>query len=358
MSRTSRTVCPAQRYEDSPPKQFGLVSFRRQPGKTILRIFIVCFAAVIAITSLTGQTHQKQKKSASPGKTTKTSAQVRADSIAAARADSTWKALQAKAIADSVQRHLDSLAAKKHADSLKAFQFRKIKNDAFGVGERLVFEVNYGFITAGEAVMSIPAYDSVAGRTCYRVEFTVNSLPSFSWIYRVEDRYLTFIDMETIAPWRFEQHIREGTYKRDFIAEFDQVRHIAKTTEGEYPIPEYVHDIMSAFYFARIIDFTGYQKGDTTTLYNFYKDKSHELVVRFLGRQELEVAAGTFNTLVVEPMVKEGGLFKSEGRIVIWLTDDERKIPVRVNTKVLIGSIDTELKEYSGLVGPLRARIK
>ena len=70
------------------------------------------------------------------------------------------------------------------------------------------------------------------------------------------------------------------------------------------------------------------------------------------------MAAGTFKTIVVEPLVKEGGLFKSEGRIVIWLSDDERKLPVRVNTKVLIGSIDVELREYSGLTGALPSRIK
>jgi hypothetical protein len=70
------------------------------------------------------------------------------------------------------------------------------------------------------------------------------------------------------------------------------------------------------------------------------------------------VAAGTFKTIVVEPLVKEGGLFKSEGRIVIWLSDDERKLPVRVNTKVLIGSIDVELSAYSGLTGALPSRIK
>lgn len=236
------------------------------------------------------------------------------------------------------------------------FQYRKIQNDAFGVGERLTFSVNYGFINAGDAVMSIPGYDTVQGRRCYRVEFTVNSLQSFAWVYKVEDHYLTFIDAEAIAPLKFEQHIREGTYRRDFVAEFDQARHIAKTTEGQYRIPDYVHDIMSAFYFVRTIDFSGYVPGETTMLYNFYKDTSYTLLVRFLGRQELEVEAGTFKTIVVEPLVKEGGLFKSEGRIVIWLSDDDRKIPVRVNTKVVIGSIDVELTSFSGLVGPLRAK--
>jgi len=237
-------------------------------------------------------------------------------------------------------------------------QLRTVKNDAFALGERLVFDVNYGFITAGEAVMEIPSIDTVAGRACYQVDFEVNSLSSFAWIYKVEDRYKTFIDVESIAPWKFEQHVREGSYRRDFIADFDQIHHVARTTEGTHPIPAYVHDIMSAFYYVRTMDFAGSHPGDIFMLHNFYKDTTYDLGVKFLGRQELEVKAGTFHTIVVEPLVKEGGLFKSEGRIVIWLSDDERKIPVRVNTKVLIGSIDTELTQYSGLAGPLTARIR
>lgn len=326
----------------------------------ILRIFTVALVAALSIVLLTGQTAQKKstKKSSKP---TSAAARTKAvqDSLAAFRADSLQQALLARAIADSIQRkHTADSLAQWRADSLKKLQLRKMKNEAFGVGERLVFDVNYLNITAGEAVMAIPSLDSVAGRKCYRVEFTVNSTPFFSSVYKVEDRYLTFVDVEAIAPWKFEQHIREGSYRRDFIAEFDQVRHVAKTTGGEYEIPEYVHDIMSAFYYARILDYSNLKVGEGPTLFNFYKDKSHELKVKFLGRQELEVEAGTFNTIVVEPLVKEGGLFKSEGRIVIWLSDDERKIPVRVNTKVIIGSIDTELREYSGLVGPLKSRIK
>jgi len=326
-------------------------------GKAIR--FGLLFAAFLVVALLPadadGQTKKPSGKQRKP--TAAQVAKAKADSIAAAaQADSVARAVRELAVQDSIRLAADSIA--RRADSLKAVPLRKLTNDAFAVGERLVFGVNYGFITAGEAVMEVAAYDSVAGRKCYRVEFTVNSLPSFSWIYKVEDRYLTYIDVETIAPWKFEQHIREGTYRRDFIAEFDQVNLVATTTGGTYPIPQYVHDIMSAFYFARTIDFSSFKPGDGVLLSNFYKDKTHELKVNFLGRQELETEAGTFNTLVVEPLVKEGGLFKSEGRIVIWLSDDERKIPVRVNTKVVIGSIDTELKSYSGIAGPLRSRIR
>jgi hypothetical protein len=261
-----------------------------------------------------------------------------------------------KSAADSTRHDAGSLDTAKNARS--GVQLRTIVNDAFDVGERLSFDVNYGFITAGEAVLEVPALDSVAGRKCFRIEFRVNSLPSFSWIFRVEDRYVTYIDAATIAPWKFEQHVREGSYRRDFIAEFDQRRNVAKTSEGTYPVPPYVHDILSAFYYARTIDYSPLKAGDQILLSNFSKDKTYDLVVRVLGRQQLEVAAGTFNTVVIEPLVREGGLIKSEGRIVVWLTDDERKIPIRVNTKVVIGSIDTELKGYTGIRGPVRSRVK
>jgi hypothetical protein len=331
----------------------------RNAGHQTSALTILLIAAVFALTAAGGSpasgAQQKVRKPAQKKRTVSNTVllRARADSLARLRvADSLIAVARAHAVADSLARE-DSLARARAADTL-----RVVRNEAFGVGERLVFDVNYGFITAGEAVMAIPGFDSVAGRKCYRIQFTVNSLPSFSWIYKVEDRYLTFVDVSAIIPWRFEQHIREGSYQRDFVADFDHKNLLARTSEGDYPIPKYVHDILSAFYYTRTFTFSGFKPGDTLSMANFYKDKAHELVVRFLGRQELEVAAGTFRTIVVEPLVKEGGLFKSEGRIVIWLTDDERKIPVRVNTKVVIGSIDTELREYSGLIGPVTSRIR
>lgn len=234
---------------------------------------------------------------------------------------------------------------------------RNLPNQAFRGGEYLRFDVNYEFITVGEAVMRVNDTVYQNNRKCYDVNFTVDSKSFFDLVYKVRDRYRTFLDAEGLFPWKFEQHIREGGYKRDFIAEFDQVKHIAKTTEGDYKIPPYVHDIMSAFYFARTIDYSKFKTGQKIRLQNFYKDSTYELDVRFKGRQEIEVQAGKFNCIVVEPLAREGGLFKSEGRVYVWLTDDERKIPVRVSSKVAIGSIDSELIEYRGVNGPINAKI-
>ncbi|MEX1276477.1 MAG: DUF3108 domain-containing protein [Bacteroidota bacterium] len=235
---------------------------------------------------------------------------------------------------------------------------RTVPQTAFRAGERLVFDVGYSFITAGEAVMSIPKMDTAFGRECYQVLFTVHSTPSFSWIYKVDDRYETILDKKGIFPWRFSQRVREGKYSRDYDAVLDQVNHVAITEKGRFPIPPYIQDVVSAFYFVRTMDFSSSRPGERTILYNFTKDTTYTLAVKFLGRQQIKVDAGTFRCVIVEPLIQEGGLFKSEGRVIIWLTDDERKIPVKVSTKVVVGSIDAELREYSGVAGPIRAKLE
>ncbi|QQS35172.1 MAG: DUF3108 domain-containing protein [Ignavibacteriales bacterium] len=235
-------------------------------------------------------------------------------------------------------------------------EFRKLENIAFKEGEKLTFDVKYGFVTAGVAVMQIPKIKRISGRDAYHVTFEVNTVPSFDWIYKVRDRYETYIDVEGLFPWRFEQHIREGGYSRDFSAFFDQRKGKAKTSEGEYEIPKYVNDIVSAFYLARTFDYTPLKLNDRVHLKNFYKDKVYDLDVRYLGKETIEVTAGKFACIIVEPLVQEGGLFKSEGNIIVWLTDDDLRVPVKVKTKVVIGSIDAELTNYEGLAGKLTSK--
>lgn len=234
--------------------------------------------------------------------------------------------------------------------------FRKIENKAFKEGEKLTFDIKYGFVTAGIATMHVQRTRRISGRNAFQIVFEVNTVPSFDWIYKVRDRYETYLDVEGLFPWRFEQHIREGSYSRDFSAFFDQRRGIAKTSKGEYEVPLYVNDILSAFYIARTYDYSTMKINDVIKMQNFYKDKVHDLDVKYLGRERITVPAGTFDCIIVEPLVQEGGLFKSEGTIVIWLSDDELKIPVRVKTKVIVGSIDAELSKFEGLAGKLTSK--
>lgn len=236
---------------------------------------------------------------------------------------------------------------------------RYVKNEAFGYGEKLEYKIGYKYINAGTGSFIISKDPIIKfGRKAYDVNFEVKSLKSLEWIYKVKDRYSTVLDVASIIPWEFEQHIREGNFKRDFKAKFDQVENKAYADNKTYKIPANVHDIVSAFYFFRTLDLKSMKKDSVIMLQNFFKDSTYNLGIKILGRETVKVEAGTFKTVVIQPLVQEGGLFKSEGKIVIWLTDDDRKIPVKVGTKILIGFVGAELTNYSGLRGPIDALIK
>ena len=131
---------------------------------------------------------------------------------------------------------------------------------------------------------------------------------------------------------------------------------IAKTRDGEYEVPDYVQDIISVFYYVRTLDFSDMKIDERIHLQNFYKDKVHDLDVKYLGKETIEVPSGKFDCIIVEPLMKEGGLFKHDGNIIIWLTDDNLKMPVKVRTKIVVGHVEAMLSKYEGLAGQLTSK--
>lgn len=231
-------------------------------------------------------------------------------------------------------------------------------NKAFTFGEELNYNIGYKFIDAGTATFKVldnPIYRQ--GNKAYDIRFDVKSLPSLEWIYQVKDKYRSVVDVYGLYPYEFQQILREGDYKRDFKASFDHTRQIAVTEKDTHKIQPFTHDIVSALYYVRTMDLSKYKKGDIIELNNFYGDSTYTLGVKILGKQTIEVEAGKFRTVVIEPMVVEGGLFKSDGSIVVWLTDDERKVPVKVGTEIPIGFVGAELTSYKGIRGSLAAKL-
>lgn len=237
------------------------------------------------------------------------------------------------------------------------FDFRKMNLDAYRLGEKLTFDIKYGVILAGSGVMSVDKEFVYKNRIVQRVLFEARSNSAYSWIYKVEDQYISYLDKYGIYPWKFIQKIREGRYKKDTEVEFDQVKGIAFERGKQFKIPSYTHDIISAFYYFRNIDLTDVKQGSFIKLSNYSKGKVHPLDVRIVGWQKVTVPAGTFNCIILEPMVKAGGLFKNEGTLFVWLTNDPLKIPVKVETKVVIGSITVELSKIEGVTRTIPAKV-
>jgi hypothetical protein len=247
----------------------------------------------------------------------------------------------AQSPADTVVTFYDSL----YADDLPADTFATVLPDfvPFGVGEHLVFSVQYGLVTAGEATLEVRNLATLDGRPCYRIVSDARTNDFFSKFYAVRDRYESYIDTVELYSLRYEKHLREGKFKRDAVVDFDQVRHRAKYKDKVVPIPPRSQDVLSALYYVRTLPL---EVGQSISLANHTDGKNYPLIVKVHGRERVKVDAGEFDCLVVEPILRGPGIFTQQGRLTVWLTDDERRMPVLMKSKVVIGHVAAVLKEY------------
>jgi hypothetical protein len=213
----------------------------------------------------------------------------------------------------------------------------------FRAGESLKFNVHYGFINAGAAYLEVPEVKEWNGRPVYTLVARAESNKFFSGIYKVRNRIESLWDTSGHYSWRYAENRREGKHRAKSEIVFDYDKQEARYLDGRsFPIPPEVQDALSSFYFTR----TQPLPVGGSLFFDYHASrKSLPLEVKVLGRQEVTTPAGKFKCVVVEPLLKAGGIFKNKGRLVIWLTDDERRMPVLMKSKVMIGSISATLVE-------------
>ncbi len=244
-----------------------------------------------------------------------------------------------------------------------------LQSEAIQFGEDLTFKIRYGFIKAGIAHMRIVDLVNVENQPQIHIQTTAESIPAFNWIFKVDDIVNVFVDPVKLTPIYFEKKLREGTYKADLRVHYGQSDSIARVEfirykedmsirkQKKYPvkIPANVFDILSSFYFIRTQPL---QVGQSVFLSSHSQKKVYDLEIKVHRRETINVVAGTFRCLVVEPLLKGDGIFKQKGRLLIWLTDDALKIPVQMTSAVAIGHITSELTHIKRLDDEIPARIK
>jgi hypothetical protein len=167
---------------------------------------------------------------------------------------------------------------------------------------------------------------------------------AFDMIYKVRDRHESYMDMEHLYSLRFEKHLREGKFRRDKEVDFDQKNHIAVYPDMEVGIPPNTQDFISALYYIRTIDL---EPGQAVWMPNHSDGKNYPIFVKAIRRETVEVPAGRFDCLVVEPVLETSAIFENTGKLTIWLTDDNFRMPVLMRSKVVVGSFEAVLKEFT-----------
>jgi hypothetical protein len=221
--------------------------------------------------------------------------------------------------------------------------------EPFQAGESLRFSVQYGFIHAGTAWLEVPEISDWNGHEAWRLVARAESNGFFDRVYRVRNRIESLWDREHRFSWRYFEDRHEGRYTANDTIVFEPDSLQMRYQDGRaYPVSGPVQDALSSFYMTR---FHELPIGGTIAFDYHASRKTAPMEVRVLGRQRVKTPAGRFNCIVLEPLLKAGGIFKNKGRLVIWLTDDERRIPVLMKSKVMIGSVKVVLQEVKAANG-------
>jgi len=238
-------------------------------------------------------------------------------------------------------------------------QLREVKNVAFQSGEHLKYRVYYdswltSWLTAGYGTMTVDdTRKKFNGRDVYHIEVTGRSTKFFNLFMKVNDKFESYIDKETLLPWQFIRRTREGSYVKNDDVHFDYDSMTVTSRQMSRPIPEGLQDMVSAFYYMRTIDFDTAEAGQEYHSHFYLDDSIYHSRIIFLGRENVETELGVFPCLKFKPQVAIGEVFTEQYPMVLWITDDRNKIPVLGKSGVYVGSVSIELIEYSGLANPL-----
>lgn len=232
----------------------------------------------------------------------------------------------------------------------------RINNDSFTTGEVLKYNLHYGFLDAGEAVITVdPKLYKVGNHICFKLNVDGKTTGTTNMLFNVRDVFGSYIDTASLSPEIAYRVIKEGKYRKKELVYFDQAAHTAKVVvEGEpeenFKTPDNVLDIVSGYYYLRNINFNKMAVGSIISVNAFFEDKNYNFDMEYLGKEQLKTKKGTFNAIVISPLMPENALFRSgKNSVKLWMSDDENKIPLKAKAEMFVGSVVLDIEDFSGL---------
>ncbi|MEP6800998.1 MAG: DUF3108 domain-containing protein [Acidobacteriota bacterium] len=207
------------------------------------------------------------------------------------------------------------------------------------VGETLRYAMTILGVAGGELTLSAQATE-LAGRPAWKFELSAVSNDFLSKLFLVRDYMVSWVDPRTFHSMRFEKHTVEGKRVRDELTEFDYEAGVARHEGKSIPLKEATLDTLSSVYFLRTLSL---EKEPAPEL-QVFSGETHTLRVEILGRERVTTPAGTFSTIRIEPKSSGGSLIGKGKNLVLWLTDDERRIPVQIRSKLKVGTLIGRLR--------------
>jgi len=244
------------------------------------------------------------------------------------------------------------------------------KNIAFQGGESIRFEVyyNWGFIwlNVGEAEFKVDSVEYL-GQTAFHINSYGTSYKFYDWFYKVRDYYDAIVNPVNIHPYKFTRSVYEGKFVAENIYYFDYQRGkiYYSVTTSDLPLTEdtialqsCTFDILSLVYYARNIDYSKYEIDEKIPVAIVLDGQLYNLYIRYLGKEVLKTKdKRKYNCIKFSPLLIQGGMFEAGENMTVWVSDDQNKIPILIESKIVVGTVKAILSDIQGLRNDITALI-
>lgn len=239
----------------------------------------------------------------------------------------------------------------------------------FQAGEALTYSIYYYFmgvwVGAGDVTFSV-ANGAFNGVPCYHFKGFGTTHPRYDWFYKVRDTYESYARTADLLPYHFIRDVSEGGfyYREENIYDYGDslIYSVLKVKEDPIQLDTIAikpqsFDVLSLVYHARSIPFNQYRIGDKIPIRMVIDREIFDLYVRYLGTDTYEHDDfGDIECYVFSPLLVKGSIFKEGEGMRVYVSKDENRIPIYIESEIRVGQIRSELKAYEGLKYPLKTQ--
>jgi len=236
-------------------------------------------------------------------------------------------------------------------------------NSAFDYGEELTYKLRYSLyfnINVGEAKLTVSSEPKIIGNKAhYHLIGEGKSYKFYDAFMKIRDRYESFVNTSNFLPSASIRVLNEGGYHFDDYTVYNHYKLQAKNKKGQvHKMGINSQDILSGIYLARTLDYSNAKKGDSFMMNVFIDDTNYVLGMRYLGKETIKGKDGnTYKCLKLSPILIVDRVFKTQNAMILWVSDDKNKIPVKVYSAINVGAIYVDLFQYKGLKNPFQAKL-
>lgn len=246
-----------------------------------------------------------------------------------------------------------------------------LENKSFKTGERVDYTIYYHlagiWVGAGDVYFTVDTL-KIGNAAYYHLYSYGQTYKKYDWIYKVRDVFESYVKQSDLQPLRFKREVREGsTYiKEDYVfktktnevitlRQLDKKEPMKRDTVKSKPCS---YDVLTMIYYARNMDFSNVKVDEKVPIRVFLDNQSHDSYIRYLGKEELTIKdLGTFRCIKIAPFLIDGTIFNGGEDMTVWVTDDKNRVPLLIETPILVGSIKARVNKMEGLRHPQDSRV-